>query len=501
LSEAPAAASNTRVHLDLALHPDDAAAVWRAPALAQLRGGARLRSTKLSLTWHDGAARELSASGLVLARQQKGTRAAWRLERMRPERGEDWLPAAAAPVVAEASAPEGLGTAIPRKLVALASFEGMARSFALPHDAALEAVGLQAGTLRANDGERRACRLLLAGPATTAFELACSLAQTVRLEVPRAGLAAMAAYPEGAPARHLGAANLPPGASLSAALALLIGQLTDVILYWAPLASVDGGPEPVHQMRVALRRLRSALQVFGRMASCPALETAGAALRALAQTLGAVRDWDVFVHDTVPELAASFADDRTVLRLLAAAERRRRDRYATLQAALDDPAFRRLGLELAELACVRPWETALASAPAATEAPPDLQSFGRQALARRMRRVVAMAGDFAERAGPDLHALRLQCKRLRYAAELFSPLFPGRGAGKFMRRLAALQERLGRLNDASVAADLMHQLGRGPGRAFASGVICGWVAAAAKDGRGKAERSWRRFRACDPFWD
>ena len=101
---------------------------------------------------------------------------------------------------------------------------------------------------------------------------------------------------------------------------------------------------------------------------------------------------------------------------------------------------------------------------------------------------------------PDLHGLRIQCKRLRYAAEFFAPLFPGRDTRRFVRRLGVLQERLGHLNDGAVAGTLMASLGHGGGRAFAAGVVRGFVAAQSQDVRAKAERSWRKFQHVPTFW-
>ncbi len=117
-----------------------------------------------------------------------------------------------------------------------------------------------------------------------------------------------------------------------------------------------------------------------------------------------------------------------------------------------------------------------------------------------MRDVLRAGRNFTDRSLDELHALRISCKRLRYACELFAPAFPGRGSVRFARRLATVQERLGHLNDGAAAAGLMGQLGSGAGRALAAGLVRGFVAAREGDARERAERSWRRFRHCAPFW-
>jgi len=276
-----------------------------------------------------------------------------------------------------------------------------------------------------------------------------------------------------------------------------LGQLTDAVLSWVPLVDADGGPEPVHQMRVALRRLRSVLKIFRAAATAPALDETAQGLRELAQTLGHARDWDVFLRGLGRQMADAFAGEKPVSRLLAAAERRRRESYQQLSTALGDPAFRQLVLLLAELAATRPWDRTPAQNASPQE---DLEGFARHALAHRLRRAVRAGSGFAERSPRELHALRLHCKRLRYAAEMFAPLFPGGGAKRFLHRLAQVQDRLGHLNDAAVAEALMQQLAGFSGRALAVGLVRGFIAAGGADARDRAERHWRRFRRCEPFW-
>ena len=102
---------------------------------------------------------------------------------------------------------------------------------------------------------------------------------------------------------------------------------------------------------------------------------------------------------------------------------------------------------------------------------------------------------------PALHDIRLHAKRLRYACEFFSPLFPGRNTSRFLRRMSALQERLGLINDGVVAQSLMAELPeRAPGRAYATGVVRGFVAGQSNSGLRKLERTWQRFLRIEPFW-
>ena len=162
--------------------------------------------------------------------------------------------------------------------------------------------------------------------------------------------------------------------------------------------------------------------------------------------------------------------------------------------------FRRLGITLAGLAGSQAWMAALAPAQAATLAL-GLDEFAGRALARRLHRLAA-AGEAIEHLDADaLHAIRLRAKRMRYVAEVFAPLYAGKATRRFMRRLATLQDRLGRLNDGSVADRLLAGLGRAPeGGRTQPGLVRGFLAARSGDARGRIARAWQRFHRLEPFW-
>ena len=115
--------------------------------------------------------------------------------------------------------------------------------------------------------------------------------------------------------------------------------------------------------------------------------------------------------------------------------------------------------------------------------------------------MLAPGDDLSSLRVEELHAIRIQGKRLRYAAEFFAPLFPRKETRRFLRRIAALQERLGHLNDGAVAEALMRELGgSGAQRAMAVGIVRGFVAAGLRQARARSERSWRKLRRLEPFW-
>jgi CHAD domain-containing protein len=482
-----------RLVLELALEPDEAR---RLPRL--LHGSGPASATALRLIWHDTADFALAADGRTLLEHRRGRRSTWRLERLTG-------PSAVAPhpALAEGSELAELNAALPAPLVPMVRFAGRVRRRSAPDEVE---VAVLAGTLEVSAASRRCCRAVLAGPPGAVAELADRLAARLHLSVPAASLAAEAlAFAGRQPARRRRASPAaPPDHPVGEAFAFLVGRFAEILLHEAAQAT-PAMSEPVHQMRIAVRRLRSAIGLFDRATRCPELAAGKAGLRLLAGALGPARDWDVFVGDTGRAVAAAFAGEARVQRLLRAAERHRLAAYATLQHYLASAEFRRMVISLAVLAEARPWEAAGIAGDAEAARRAELQTapmagFAARALEKRLRRLHALLnGNVETLPAETLHRLRLSGKRLRYAAEFFVPSFSGRGAKRFVRRLARLQEHLGHLNDAAVAASLMAKLG--PAHAYAGGVVRGFVAARSAGAREQVGRAWRKFARLGSFWD
>jgi CHAD domain-containing protein len=238
---------------------------------------------------------------------------------------------------------------------------------------------------------------------------------------------------------------------------------------------------------------------------CAELDEFDAGLKRLAERLGPARDWDVFLGGMGAAVAAALPGDRRIAALLKAAEARRQAAYAALRQGLDGPGFRLLVLDGLALLLQRPWHDIGCTLGQAAEAkprlPPDtpLEDFAAQLLARRWRKLAAKGEDIAEHGAEALHELRLEAKRLRYAAELFAPLWPGKPARRFQKRLAALQEALGLANDASVARGLVASLG-GNVPAWAVGAVEGYATARALPARKHALAAWEDLRIATVFW-
>ena len=473
--------------LEFTLDPAD------IPRLTRWPGVRAARAFPLEITWHDTTGFDLANQNLALSQRAR----IWFLTPLDPR-----LSAIPEPPPAEARHPSLLGHTLPESLELKAVFRGRRQSLRWTGPAGETALLtlLQGRCIPGPD----VCAVTLEGLTTTIGPLATTLAASLGLHVPRASLTqrALAAAGHPPPLPTLGAPSLTADLPVNESLAAIIGHLLGVMLQWAdqiPGALTPGAltPEPVHQMRVAIRRLRSALSVFRPAAPCPELTALSLPLRACATHLGAARDWDVFLESTAPHLTASLGEtisnDPRYPAMLRAAARRRRHIYAGLQAYLAGPEFRTLAAGLACAVALRPWDD-----PANPATKQATSLFAVATLSHRLRHVHKSGRHIERLPLPALHELRKDCKRLRYAAEFFRPLLPAAHAKRYLARLSDLQEELGLLNDTTSITGLMAQLGRP--HTFAAGLVEGFAAAGARPARTRIARRWKTFRQAKPFW-
>lgn len=245
------------------------------------------------------------------------------------------------------------------------------------------------------------------------------------------------------------------------------------------------GDEHVHQLRVGLRRLRSAQALFEVDAQAPP-PVWDAAARALFQRLGEVRDHAVTEGEFAAELEAA-------LQAAAVGAGPRLAAPTPPKVVATDvvraPAVQLLLLDL------------LAAGSAAPAAPAEAEAPLRTQLARRLdrwhRRAASDAKRFAELDDEARHRLRKRIKRLRYAVEFSASLFPQRKVRSYLKPLRALQERLGALNDLSVAMTSYSGLRDTDPRAW---FALGWLAARRERLIAQAGGDLRGFAKAARFW-
>lgn len=248
--------------------------------------------------------------------------------------------------------------------------------------------------------------------------------------------------------------------------------------------ALAGDMEAIHQLRVAIRRLRTALALFAPVLDPGSSALLQAELRGLGRILGAARDWDVFCLHTLSALADPA--------MAEAARGRRAAAHAQMAYGLDAAAI------LSLVTCVTSWTAANARGPAADElknAAPGLLTPLERKVRRRGRRIERRSED-------ELHALRRAAKQLRYGVEYLRPVFGGKAVKRYLQACERLQESLGEVNDLANALRLVRSLADGhPGLQPAAATLAATLDLRKATAVAHAHDGWRAFSLVDPFWE
>ncbi|MEO8935665.1 MAG: CHAD domain-containing protein [Burkholderiaceae bacterium] len=236
--------------------------------------------------------------------------------------------------------------------------------------------------------------------------------------------------------------------------------------------AADVDLEFVHQARVAVRRMRSALRTFRSVLDRQRVADLDAWLTATGHALGVARDWDVFattLHKRLDQEVATDAEGRAAVDAMRGeACLRRAEAHAALRDHCLQGPFGATTIAIERMATrLRAEAGGKHDARLAACAPAWLSSQ-RDRLIERSRRIAVL--DTAQR-----HALRVEVKRLRYALDLLESLYDKRDVEAFRDALADLQDKLGKLNDVVVADTLIDAMTGDAGAALVRTRFRGWL--------------------------
>ena len=226
----------------------------------------------------------------------------------------------------------------------------------------------------------------------------------------------------------------------------------------AVTTNVDGAVrgddiEPLHIVRVAVRRLRVALQAFRKPLAGTLAQPIYRTLGDLNRILGPARDFDVWIEFlTGDELAAQLRTNRRYKAFVKFQIESRRLQQPTVRRHLSGTAFNALRFKIGRLA-----RTELPALQSAGNAP-ALEKLARRNLRRSLRRVFKMAGLRHSEVAEDRHELRQALRRARYHGEFFTPVL-GAPFEQLTRRIHALEQELATIHDADVGLARMRSEG------------------------------------------
>jgi triphosphatase len=274
-------------------------------------------------------------------------------------------------------------------------------------------------------------------------------------------------------------------------------------------ALIKGDSEGVHQMRVGLRRLRVAMSLFSALLQDSQTPTIKDELKWLTGELTPAREVEVLMKRVVKPLKKKGAARRNgVPALLQELTAKRKAALERAHNAITTARFRSLTLEVAAWLETGNW-TKPEDDLVRSRGDLPIGRFAAEQLARRWRKVRKKGKALARLDARDRHKLRIQVKKLRYAAEFFGELFRGKRASKRRRKFIAalehLQDGLGDLNDIMVDEKLITAAGlkrrrASPNRAFAVGLLTGREDARVDAAMAAATDSYTAFAATKHFW-
>ena len=262
-------------------------------------------------------------------------------------------------------------------------------------------------------------------------------------------------------------------------------------------------PEFIHQMRVAIRRLRSALSLFSTAIPRASWEAWSAELRWLATELGAARDWDVLDQALLPALIAHLKQHQALVYLPKRVKAERLKARHKARLAVVSPRYGVLMLTLARWLDARQWQVG-ASADQAALLQGAILPLAERLLAHRHQQVQRRGRHLAKLSDEKRHLLRVTAKKLRYAAEFFVALYPPKLGQPYLAGLAALQDVLGALNDNATALHHVVQLctsARDPRCHEEAGILQEWSASNRRRQLQQLDKAWKKYRQQRPFWD
>ena len=495
------------IELKLRLPPGSRAALEQVPAFSAIAAERRREVSR----YFDTPDRTLAANGFILRVRTSGNRHIQTLKSapsnggVAPSRGEwEWPVERDEPDLAclAATPARALAATLDGRLEAVfvTDIQRSTRQIALDPDTRVEAA-LDRGSIEADAAREPVDELeleLKSGSLGPLYRLAVDLHEAVPLSLaPETKSARGYRLRDGtAPlAPHAAKLRLEPDIAANEAFRAIILSGLDQIL--GNIAAAEAAtPEGIHQLRIGLRRVRSALVLFA-----PLLEQHAAALferelKRLGQVFGAQRDRDVFCLQTLPDAARDLGAD-WLDRLRPPAEAYRAAANGPVQEALHGAGLTGLALGLAA------WCEEGVAHPA---------HLGRKRMGKRLRALAPdlldrMARKVARRARradtPEgLHGLRKSLKKLRYGTEFVAGLYDKKSVKRYRKRCEALQELLGTINDARVTPRLADEMlgARGTELAPAFAALAAWSADQERKALRRLDDASKRFRRAKPFW-
>ncbi len=509
-------AAEMRYAIGFSVAPEDLARLKKLPLLAGL---AAAKSAE-NRTYYDTPKRDLGQVGLGLSIRKDGLRAietlepldamgaggfeqpVWRVKLPRP-----------APDLAPLEDVDGLKDVSQDKLKPVFTCRLNRSRVALQRDEnASIGLSFDSGFIRARDGRKLAVSEieieLESGGPQALFDLARTLNENASLRLQMGSKAARGyAFAAVTPGKHgwvterFGSIELDRDMSAEDALAIVLRCSLRHMLA-NDRAALAGHAEGVHQMRVALRRLRVAFTLFKGLIPEEQRAWAVGEIKWLAAALGPGRNWDVF-SEIVARVRKTFHEDLDLADLAKSIAAQQRGAYRGLRTALASRRYGEFALNLAVWIETRAWRRQSPFETSVLQVSP-VGSLADSLLEKRYRAVRKRARKFDQLDAEGRHTLRIVVKKMRYAADVFESIYAKKRVRRYVERLEDLQDDLGLLNDIATAETLARDLplpkGKEEALSRAAALVTGWCGHTVTVRVPKLGKRLKRLRQAEPFW-
>ncbi|KQP35050.1 CYTH and CHAD domain-containing protein [Methylobacterium sp. Leaf100] len=515
-------ATPREIELKLECGVADLAALANHPLL---RADGTPEAVVLSSTYFDTAKGDLRKGGLTLRVRREGDRRIQTVKAASASVGlfdrAEWeaeifgeVPDAEA--FAETPVPALLGDAADPALVPVFTSVVDRTTRLVVHGASLISVTLDQGRIETAEGAVPLCEVELEldeGSPGDLFGLAQALAETIPLRLGALSKSARGWRLIDGTLRKSSKASpvrLEPGATAGEAFRAVAQACLHHLRLNEDVFLHGRHPEGLHQIRVALRRLRSALTLFKPiLTSDPAAAHLRDEIKRVTEPFGRARNLDVFLETTLPAELQKRPEEAGLQDLRTRLEAERDRAHDAVIATLESPAWRSLILDVAAWIETGAWRTQGPAEGGTPARDATAEDFAADIL-DRIRRRIRKRGRRLERLDHEArHRVRIEGKKLRYGAEFFASLYTDKKAHKrhkaFVSAVSDLQDHLGALNDMATAHEVLSSLATaGDGvpaeTLFAAGLTAGDNEAETKALLAKAADAHADLVDLKPFW-
>jgi len=242
----------------------------------------------------------------------------------------------------------------------------------------------------------------------------------------------------------------------SEALRVILKHNFNYLVQWEETARSWENIEGVHQVRVSFRKIRSIFSLFRKAVPKSTTQHWNDEIRWISTQLGTARDLDVFIDEGLEVIADKlpFVGKDKLLDL--AMEQRAKAYTEQVASMLDSKRYAKFKVEFEQWFEEKAWEKSELKKKHQIHLKMNLLVFSRLVLDKQERRVLTKGSQINRKSADKMHRLRIECKKLRYAAEFFRPVF--NGMDDFIEHMKGIQDILGIMNDVAVMHDLLELL-------------------------------------------